>query len=147
MQLRLLASFFVILSGLVLVLDKFFVFYNIELSNNFGFTNSRNLIFFLSQGFSTILLIFASNLKPYRLFYVVPFYIVIIQYFWVFTSEADGDESFFNIYAIGSSILFIICLFFLDKILKRENKKKILNKKKISILEAILDLSTKQTSS
>lgn len=129
---RIIASIFVIISGLILISDKLHTFH---FSNNFGYHDSLTLVWTFSQTISPIILIIAFCLNPYKIFFTVPIYIYAVQIYFIFSSQTN-DKNLVHLYATGSVALFLICVFTLNAIFKDEKNKDA----KISALEALLDL-------
>ena len=129
---RIVASIFVILSGLILISDKL---HNFHFSNNFGYYDSQTLVWTFSQMIAPVFLIIAFCLNPYKISFTVPIYIYAVQIYFIFSSNLN-DKSLVHLYATGSVILFLVCVFALNAIFKEEKNKDA----KISALEALLDL-------
>ncbi len=132
-NLRVFASFLVAIAGVGLLSDKIFTF---ELENNFGYNNTPALIWSVVQIVSPVIIIFATFFKPFRISYLVPVYLYFVQLYFVFSSESN-DNSLIYFYAIGCVISFLILVFVINRIFRKNNE---LKNAKISLLEALLDL-------
>lgn len=129
---RIIASILVILSGLITITEKFYTFH---FDNNFGFYDSQTLVWTFSQMFAPILLMLAFTLNPYKVSFTVPVYLYSVQIYFIF-SDHISDRHFINHYAIGSVLLFLLCIFLFNRFIKEENNKS----ERISALENLLDL-------
>ncbi len=110
---RIIGSFLVALSGLILFSDKVFSF---ELKNNFGFKKTSTFIWVISQTLSPILLLLASVFKPYKTSYLIPVYIYAIQLYWIFQPNVLIDNIYLHTYAIGSCFAFVLLIYVIYKI-------------------------------
>ncbi len=134
---RSIASIIVTLSGLLLLSDKVFSF---ELENNFGFQDTKTLIWVLSQSLSPLLLVFAANFKPYKLSYTIPAYLYFIQIYWVFDPFMRFDDVLLHLYALGFVVIFIFLVRLINIRIYKAHLEKSHN---LSLLQNILDLYIK----
>lgn len=134
---RLLSSLLVVLAGLILLADKFCLFLNIKFKNNYGFPDTEQFVWYFSQIIVLVLVIIAVQFKPYKISYYIPIYISFLQLYWLLFSPTFSDSSFFNWYVFGSSILFVISIFFISSFFKKDEE----DKERLSVLENILDLT------
>ncbi|WP_299244080.1 hypothetical protein [uncultured Aquimarina sp.] len=125
LNLKILGSVLVILSGLILFTDKVT---NISLDNTYGFKSTKTFIWVLSQSLGPLIMAFATLLKPYRSSYAVPVYIYFIQVYWVFKPSIKFDDFLLQTYAIGTCLLFIFLLYLFNRLksyhVLRENENK-----------------------
>jgi hypothetical protein len=133
---RIFASVIIVFSGLLLFADKFFI--NSNFDNNYGFANSNTFVWTICQVISPLLICFFSHFRPYKITYCIPIYIYAIILYWIFNPPKD-DKNYFNAYAIGSIILFVLCVFLYSKYSKKERELR----KRVTLLESILDLSSR----
>jgi hypothetical protein len=140
---RIVMSVFVVLAGLFLIADKFSIYFNFNLKNNFGFTNTSNLLWFTGVLVSNLLLIFIliTNIKPYKISFIVPIYICFLDIYWVFFTDLYSDTSLFNIYVLGYSFLFLVCVLVVRSLFVGDVAQEKLRQSKITMLESILDMT------
>ncbi|OWP83765.1 hypothetical protein [Flavobacterium davisii] len=137
---RTLGSIFIIASALISYLDKYVMFYNVNLSNNYGYNNSVDLVCATSIIVAPILIVIGANLRPYRISYIFPFYTYTHYLLWVLR-EDKTDYGCSKIHTIFLVLLFIFFIIVMCKIKKKEKIEKEETKKKIMFLEKMLDLS------
>jgi len=133
--LRITASIITALSGAILYLDKAFTF---NLSNTYGFADAQTFVWVFTQSVSPLILILGASLRPFKISYTVPVYLYTIQLLWVFNPNLKLDDSLLHVYAVGSTLVFIVLMVFLNVVLTRF---KSAQSKKITFLEQALDLS------
>jgi hypothetical protein len=109
---KIVGSFLVILSGLILFTDKVTDFH---FENNFGFKSTKTFIWVLCQSISPFLLAFAPVFKPFRTSYLVPIYIYTIQIYWVFKPSVKFDDYYLQTYAVGACVLFLLFTYVLSR--------------------------------
>ena len=136
MRSRIIASLLILFSSILLILDKLIV---VEFTNNYGLADSATLLWVVTQSIAPILICFASAFKPFRIAYIVPIYLYTLQLFWMFSSSdpKSDDRDFMYIYCLGSVVLFVLIIILFNKFFKKQNDLK----KRVSVLEALLDLS------
>lgn len=138
---RLIASFLVLVSGMILLSDLFVSYYNIEFKNIYGFNSTTNFVFWLSMMVSQLLLIIAAQFKPYRISYLAPIYIISLSLYWIFFSNDYDNKSYFNIYVLGFSLAFLVVISLISMIMNKEKIETEQNNAKIKLLENIFDLT------
>lgn len=120
---KLLGSFLIILSGIILYLDKIMLFFNYKFIIPEKFIvagmNFQTFIWLISQTISPILLIIGAQIKSYHISYIVPLYCYALQLFFIFKDYKIIDDTYLYIYAIGSTFLVIIVI----KIIQISRKK------------------------
>ena len=120
---KLLGSFLIILSGIILYLDKIMLFFNYKFIIPEKFIvagmNFQTFIWLISQTISPILLIIGAQIKSYHISYIVPLYCYTLQLFFIFKDYKIIDDTYLYIYAIGSTFLVIIVI----KIIQISRKK------------------------
>ncbi|WP_148639236.1 hypothetical protein [Aquimarina longa] len=129
---KIFASFLIILSGVVLFTDKITDF---GINETLGFEDTQTMIWILCQTLSPLLLCIGGILKPYKLFYSVPLYLYFIQFFWIFNPSYKMDDFLLHVYAIGFCIgvfLFLALLIFFIKKVRENSKKLIFNIRKLT---------------
>ena len=117
---RLIASFLVLVSGMILLSDLFVSYYNIEFKNIYGFNSTTNFVFWLSMMVSQLLLIIAAQFKPYRISYLAPIYIISLSLYWIFFSNDYDNKSYFNIYVLGFSVALLVVISLISMIMNKE---------------------------
>jgi hypothetical protein len=134
---RLFSSSLVVLAGIILLLDKICVYFDIHLENNHGFANTEQFAWLFSQIIVLLIVIFANQFKPYKISYFIPIYVSFLQLYWLFFSATYSDTSIFNWYVFGSSILFALSIFFISSFFNKDKEQK----ERLSLLESVLDLT------
>lgn len=110
---RKLGTILIILSSVLLYLDKVFLFLgyfppmpNKYIEENIG---AETYIWLIMQGFfSPIILIIGLILKPYKASLVLPFYCYSVQgFFLMISGQLVDDDGWIYVYAVVSTILII----------------------------------------
>lgn len=138
---RLIASFLVLVSGMILLSDLFVSYYNIEFKNIYGFNSTTNFVFWLSMMVSQLLLIIAAQFKPYRISYLAPIYIISLSLYWIFFSSDYDNKSYFNIYVLGFSLALLVVISLISMIVNKEKIETEQKNAKLKLLENIFDLT------
>ena len=138
---RLIASFLVLVSGMILLSDLFVSYYNIEFKNIYGFNSTTNFVFWLSMMVSQLLLIIAAQFKPYRISYLAPIYIISLSLYWIFFSNDYDNKSYFNIYVLGFSVALLVVISLISMIMNKEKIEAEQKNAKLKLLENIFDLT------
>ncbi len=125
----------IILSGVCLYLDKIFVFFNIELSNNHGYSQTEEFIWSLSQTISPIIMVIGLYLKPYKEALIIPLFCYIIQLWFVLDSNLTVDRALTWVYVTGTLIFIILLVVGIQRFL---NRKKQLSELKQRVMEKII---------
>ncbi len=120
---RIIGTGFIMSSGLLLYLDKFLIFLNIESSITFGYSNFSNFIWALMQSIAPILWMLGIYLRPYKLAFLVPLYSYGLQIIWIFSSE-HSDEFLGHVFAIGVCVIFFVLLFMIKVLISRFGRKR-----------------------
>ena len=105
---RIVGTVAIILSGIILYLDKVFVWFDITLDNLHGWKNTANYIWNLCQTFSPILIMCGMYLRAYTLSTIVPIFCYVLQFFFVIDSSMTADKGSTWLYVIGTSLGIII---------------------------------------
>ena len=126
---------------MILLSDGVVSHYDIQLKNNYGFNSTTNYVFFVSQWIAFLLVIIASQFKPYRISFIVPIYTVCLSFYWLYFTDQYSDKSYFSIYVLGFSILLLIVVTLIALINKKEEKERDEKKTKLELLENIFDLT------
>lgn len=129
---RIIASIIVILAGVLTITDKIYTFH---FTNNYGFYDSQTLVWTFTQMIAPIILILGFTLNPFKISFTVPVYLYSVQIYFIFSS-LTSDKGLVHLYAIGSVLLFIVCMIVFNFIFKEERNKE----EQITTLEALLDL-------
>lgn len=129
---RIIASIIIILAGVLTITDKIYTFH---FTNNYGFYDSQTLVWTFTQMIAPIILILGFTLNPFKISFTVPVYLYSVQIYFIFSS-LTSDKGLVHLYAIGSVLLFIVCMIVFNFIFKEERNKE----EQITALEALLDL-------
>ncbi|OWP82641.1 hypothetical protein BWK59_14795 [Flavobacterium davisii] len=138
-KLRILLSFIVVLSAILLVSDDLIIKnFDIKFKNNFGFSSSQNLIYNVSQSISGIIIVASIfiKVKPYRISYLFIFYIQCLQLYWVFFHVTNTSYEYFSFSVIGLTLLFALLIVVINRAVKDNEHKN----QKIDYLKSMLDL-------
>ncbi len=119
---NLLATILIILSGLILYLDKIFVLLNIELENTHGYEATPEFVWSLAQTISPILIMIGFYLKPFKEALLVPLFCYTIQLYFVLDSSLTIDRALTWIYVSGTVLINIILVIAIKKYLTRKQK-------------------------
>lgn len=125
----------IILSGLILYLDKIFVFFDIQLQNNHGYQQTEEFIWSLSQTLSPIIMVIGLYLKPFKEALIVPLFCYVIQLWFVLDSSLTIDRPLTWLYVVGTVFFIIVLAFAIKKFINRRKK---LSKLKESLMEKII---------
>lgn len=132
-SIRIIASFLIIFSGVMLFIDKISTF---GITATFGYSDVQTMIWVLMQTLSPMILCFASLFKPYKIVYFGTIYFYFIQLYWVvYPDSLHLDDSLLNVYALGFCVLSFVTFIFTMIILKivvDENKILLQNIKKLT---------------
>lgn len=138
---RLVSSFLVLVSGMILLSDIFVSHYKIEFDNLYGFNSTSNFVFWFSMMLSQLILIIAAQFKPYRISYLSPVYIISLSIYWImFTTDYD-NKSYFNIYVLGFSIALLIVVSLISVLVNKEKIETETHNSRVQLLERIFDLT------
>ena len=138
---RLIASFLVLVSGMILLSDIFVDYYGIEIANRYGFTTTSNFVYWISMMISQLLLIIATQFKPYRISYLAPIYLISLSIYWIMFSGEFDNKSYFNIYVFGFSLLLLAILSLISMLVNKEKIEAENKNAKLKLLENIFDLT------
>jgi cell division protein FtsL len=129
---RLVGTFLIIISGIILYTDKILGFYNIELENLHGWKTSEVFVWTLCQTISPIIIMLAMYLRPYFWSLSIPIFSYSLQYYFVMDSNLNNDNPLTWIYTTISTILLILIFWFVKKKIKKLDE---LRNLKIDMLE------------
>lgn len=129
------ATVLIILSGLILYLDKIFVFFNIQLSNNHGFQGTEAFVWSLSQTLSPIIMLLGLYLKPFKEALIIPLYCYVIQLWFVLDSSLTIDRPLTWLYVTGTVIFIVLLALGINKMIIRNRE---LSRLKENIMEKII---------
>jgi len=135
---KIFATSLIILSGLILYLDKIYDYFNITLDNLHGWSNQANFIWSLTQTISPILIMTGLYLRPYVVSLFVPIFCYVLQFYFVINSNIVLDNPMTWIYVSGTSILILFTIRFVKKQLDYLSS---INDLKIEVMEEIIDAS------
>ncbi|CAM4175259.1 MULTISPECIES: hypothetical protein [Flavobacterium] len=138
---RLIPSFLVILSGMILLGDIFIDHYQIEFDNLYGYNSTSNFVYWLSMMVSQVILIIASQFRPYRISYLSPLYILFLNMYWIFISDDYNDKSYFNIGVLGISFAILVAVSLITMIINKEKQEAIATSSRMELLERVFDLT------
>jgi len=132
---RIIADILIALSGLILLSDK--VLPQLNLENNFGFKDTKTLVWVFSQSISPIILILGVQLKPHKISYSIPVYLYFIQLYWVFDPSLKFDDWLLHIYATGAAIGFVLLVWAINIFIHKAHRAKTKN---LQVMQSLLDL-------
>ena len=112
----------IILSGLILYLDKIFVFFDVQLENNHGYQQTEEFIWSLSQTLSPIIIVIGLYLKPFKEALIVPLFCYVIQLWFVLDSSLTVDRPLTWVYVLGTVVFIVIISVGIKRILIRRSK-------------------------
>lgn len=115
--------------------------YGIEFENLHGYNSTSNYVYWLSMMISPMILIIASQFKPYRLSYFAPIYVISLSLYWIFFTDDYNDKSYFNLYLIGFTIVLLIIISSIATVLNKEYLEKKSENSRVELLERIFDLT------
>ena len=120
---RLLGSFFMVLSGFLLYLDKAFSFFNfiITIPHKFieiGWDQSM-FIWFAMQTLTPLMICVGAWLKAYKASIFVPIYAWVLQGYFLLFDAKIVDTSYLSLYVLGTAVLLVISVRIIDKITKK----------------------------
>lgn len=141
MKLRLLSSFLVLLTGPLYMGDLIFDYFGIVINNTFGFKSSGDFLFYNCQLLTVLILIFISQMKPYKISYISPIYSVLLSTYWIYFYQGYDTKPYFDIYIICASILSLFCLILISFFFEKETQEMIETNEKAKLYEAYFDLN------
>jgi hypothetical protein len=133
---RIFGTIFIILSGILLYLDKILIFFNISSDVTFGYSNFSNFIWVFTQSLAPILMIIGMYFKPFKSSFLIATYCYSLQIVWIFSSQ-HSDNYLSHIYALGISLIVILIIFIITISLKKFRKNENL---KTELLEEIIKI-------
>lgn len=100
----------VILSGLILYLDKIIVFFdlNFQMPSRYESYDLETFVWSISVTLSPFLLIIAAHLKTNKFAYAVPLYAYTLQLWFIVYDLNIVDKIYTYWYALGTSVLVFI---------------------------------------
>ncbi len=116
-----IGTLLIVLSGLVLYLDKLFVYFDITLDNLYGWPSTGDLVWAVCQTVSPLLILVAAFLRPYIFGVVVPCFCYALQLGFVFDANMAFDDHLVWVYLVGSIILVLVVIYSLKKRLEDLN--------------------------
>ena len=135
---KIFATTLIILSGLILYLDKIYDYFNITIDDLHGWSNQANYIWSLTQTISPILIMTGLYLRPFIISLFVPIFCYVLQFYFVINSDIVLDNPMTWLYVTGTSILILFTIRFIKKQLDYIAS---LNNLKIEVMEEIIDAS------
>lgn len=124
-QTKLLGTFFIILSGVVLYLDKIFVYFNITLENNHGWNTTEMYVWTLCQTISPMLIMLGMYLRSYFIALSIPAWCYSLQLYVILDSSITIDKPLTWLYVTGTAILVLFIIQTIKKINERYIERKI----------------------
>lgn len=107
-----IGNILITLSGVLLYLDKVFVYFNITIPMPTNMAplewDQETFIWFVSQSLTPILLIIASWLKANKWFYIIPLYCYVLQLHFNLLDYKIIDRDYLYYYVIGTTILTVV---------------------------------------
>lgn len=141
MKLRILSSILLIIVSLLFILDKLVEFFNLEIKNTYGFNSPENFAFIIGIQVGILLLIIATKLKPFYLFYSFPVYSNLLYFYNLFFTTEHENKRFFNFYILTTTFLFVILLRFISEKTNKYLHQQTIKNEEIKLLVDIWDLS------
>ena len=133
---NIVGTIFIILSGFILYLDKFFIYLNITVENLHGWSDQENFIWSLTQTITPFLIMIGLYLRPYFVSLLIPIFCYVLQFYFVLDSSMRIDKPMTWIYVTGTSILLIFVIWVIKQFLIRiESIRNI----KMSLMEEIIN--------
>lgn len=113
---KLLGTLIIILSGIILYLDKIFVLFDITFENNHGWNNTEAYIWNLSQTISPLLIMLGMYLRAYFVSLIVPVFCYVLQFYFVVNSSLALDNPLTFSYVAGTSLLILVTMHTIKRI-------------------------------
>lgn len=132
---KIVATTLMILSGVVLYLDKIFSYLDITLVNLHGWSNQENYIWALSQTISPILIGIAFYLRPFYISCLVPLFCYVLQFYFVLDSTLTLDKPLTWAYVSGTTFIIIVIAILLKKFLDNYRK---LDRLRTEVMQSII---------
>jgi hypothetical protein len=108
-------SFFVLISGLILYVDKLIGYFDVSFTIPDTFAHTGwdiiTFVWYISQTISPILLIIGVLLKAHKLCYLSPLYFYILQFYLVLSDFKIVDDKSFIIPSILTTFLTLAIIF------------------------------------
>ncbi|MFV0237110.1 MAG: hypothetical protein ACK5HU_01060 [Flavobacteriales bacterium] len=102
-------TFIIILSGVILYLDKIILLFIQDVESLMGYPNLSSFIWVLTQTLSPLILILGVYIKAYKWAYLVPIYCYCLQLFYILNSSWEGDDFLvYPLVGVLSSVIFLI---------------------------------------
>ncbi len=145
---HLLGTLLVIIGGLILYSDKVMIAFNLSFQVPQKFADVgmdfQTYIWLISQTVSPVLIIAGAFYKAYHISYLIPLYCYSLQLFLIFFDYKIIDDSYIQVYAIGTALLtFAVILlskwlagYFMKKDIESAKEKILLEKKNALNLNA-----------
>ena len=113
---KFLGTLIIILSGVILYLDKIFVLLNINLENNHGWNNTEAYIWNLSQTISPLLIMLGMYLRAYFISLIIPVFCYVLQFYFVINSSLALDHPLTFSYVAGTALLILVTMHTIKRI-------------------------------
>ena len=138
---RLCGSVLIVLSGLLLYLDKLLYILNISSKNTYGFKYFSDFIWAFTQSVAPILMILCCIfLKPFKSSYLIAIYCYIIQVVWIFKPEYSNDLVLTAKSSFGIFLITLVITLIFKQIVSAFSEKKTEDQKFIENAKVALDL-------
>lgn len=141
---RIIASCLIIISGVLLFLDKILTIVGVSSPYTFGFELFADFVWVFCQSIAPIIMIIGVLLKPYYTAFLVPVYCYAIQIIWVFRTDLYFDDPLLHLYALGSCLLFVLLSVIIVALSQLNRKKQREHDKFIQEMETSINLLTKK---
>ena len=138
-RIRILGTVFIVLSGLLLYLDKFLAVLNIESEYTFGYSKFSNFIWAFTQSIAPIFTILGVYLKPYKASFLIAIYCYGLQLIWIFSAE-HSDDFLGHMFAIGICVLFMIIVFIIKSLINNFGRKKTKEEEFVTEAKDVLEM-------
>ena len=113
---KFLGTLIIILSGIILFLDKIFFLLDITLENNHGWNNTEAYIWNLSQTISPLLIMLGMYLRAYFISLIVPIFCYVLQFYFVMNSSLALDNPLTFSYVAGTALLVLVIMHTIKRI-------------------------------
>lgn len=137
---KILGTILIILSGVILYLDKIFSALNITVQNLHGWPAQDTYIWALTQTISPVLIMVGMHYKAFKLALLVPLYCYVLQFYFVLDSTLTVDKFLTNAYVFGTMAIIVAVVRVVQLWLK---KLKAIKSFKIQTMQTLIDIDDK----
>ena len=113
-------SIFIILSGIILYLDKIIHFFNINIGYEFKYYhNLEDAIWYGSQTISPLLIVLGSLLKARKWCYFAPVSAFSVQFIYLIKDEVRFEDDYFWLYSVSAIFSFFLFHYLINNLLRK----------------------------